>query len=113
MKREDKPGAPAPKPRPKTGPSTSKQLNELLDPNKGTAEKLRELDTLDVEFGEDFYKRMHDRIMARIVKTSVESPKSQPLTPVRRKAGSQELTSYLVSPGLTNDGVSRGLTVIR
>jgi hypothetical protein len=83
MKREDKPGAPAPKPRPQTVP---------MDPNKSTTEKLRELDTLDVEFGDDFYNSMHDRIMARIEKTPVETPKSQPLTPVRRKAVSQELT---------------------
>lgn len=80
MKRENKPGAPAPQPRPNPAP---------MDPHRGTMEKLREMDTLDVEFGDDFYNGMHDRIMARIEKTPVEVP---PAKPVQRKALSQELT---------------------
>lgn len=90
MKRENKPGASAPKPRPNHAPSKSQQGEARV----GTMEKLREMDTLDVDFGDDFYNNMHDRIMARIEKTPVEVP---PAKPVQRKALSHELT--LVTSG--------------
>lgn len=33
-----------------------------------TRERLREMDPVDVEFGDEFFERLHDRIMAEIEK---------------------------------------------
>lgn len=53
---------------------------------------LRELDTVDAEFGDEFYDGLHDRIMARIEKTPAQTPPAY-----RRKASSSGLSLVQLS----------------
>lgn len=62
-----------------------------VEPASETRQKLREIDTLNVDFGDEFYQKMHDRIMARIEHTPVKAPlPSEPKR--RRQAKSSELS---------------------
>ena len=66
-----------------------------LDQTGTTRARLRELDILDVELGDDYLNGLHDRIMARIEKTPM-----QPAEPERARIKANPLPLSLVDSTL-------------
>ncbi len=66
--------------------------NEYAKPDTEpeTRDRLKELDHVDVEFGDQFYDRMHDQIMSRIEERA-QSSGEQPTISRRKQASSLNL----------------------
>ena len=71
---------------PRTPGATRPPNGESPEPR----EQLRELDTVNVDFGDEFYDRMHDQIMAKIEQQLPDTSSSESRV-VRQKASALSL----------------------